>query len=144
MYLYYINQNRLFHRWLEQMKAVLDINTLEGNETISWAAYHASLQPSTSESGVALTSLLPLFHDEAKSVAMIRHSLNVVKRAVEILNPSQTPIITVDQPLYAVAKQIQLSWQETHGEDHFVVMLGGLRIEMAALKTLGDLLEGSG
>jgi hypothetical protein len=32
----------------------------------------------------------------------------------------------------------------THGEDHFVVMFGGLHIEMAALKTVGDLLEGSG
>ncbi len=33
----------LFHRWLEQMKSVLDIGTLQGDETISWAAYHASL-----------------------------------------------------------------------------------------------------
>lgn len=47
------------------------------DENISWAAYHASLQPPTSESSVALTSLLPLFHDEAKSVAMIRHAMDV-------------------------------------------------------------------
>ena len=126
------------------MKAALDIDTLQGDETISWAAYHASLQPPPSEKSVTLTSLLPLFYDEAKSVAMIRHSMDVVKRAVEILNPGQTPIITMDQPLYAVAKQIQWSLPETHGEDHFIVMLGGLHVEMAALKTLGDLLEGSG
>ena len=88
------------------MKAALDIDTLQGDETISWAAYHASLQPPPSEKSVTLTSLLPLFYDEAKSVAMIRHSMDVVKRAVEILNPGQTPIITMDQPLYAVAKQI--------------------------------------
>lgn len=55
----------------------------------------------------------------------------------------QTPIITMDQPLYAVAKQIQWS-SETHGEDHFVVMFGGLHVEMTALKTIGDLLEESG
>ncbi len=84
------------------MKAVLDIDILQVDETISWAAYHASLQPSTSDSSIALTSLLPLFHDEVKSVAMIRHSMNVVKKAVEILNPGQTPIITVDQPLYSM------------------------------------------
>ncbi len=63
------------------MKAVLDIDNLQGDETITC---------------IALTSLLPLFHDEAKSVAMIRHSMNVVKKAVKILNPGQTPIITVD------------------------------------------------
>lgn len=126
------------------MKATLDGDTLQGDENISWAAYHASLQPPISESSVALTSLLPLFHDEAKSVAMIRHAMDVVKTAVEILNPGQTPIVTMDQPLYAVAKQIQWSWPETHGEDHFVVMFGGLHVEMTALKTIGDLLEESG
>ena len=75
---------------------------------------------------------------------MIRHSMNVVKDAVEILNPGQVPIVAVDQPLYAVVKQIQWNWPETHGEDHFIIMFGGLHIEMTALKMLGDLLEGSG
>ncbi len=50
----------------------------------------------------------------------------------------------MDQPLYAVAKQIQWNWPETHGEDHFIIMFGGLNIEMTALKMLGDLMEGSG
>ena len=97
------------------MKAVLDNDTVQGDETISWAAYHASLQPSTSESSVALTSLLPLFYGQAKSLVMILHSMDVVKWTVEILNPGQTPIITMDQPLYAVAKKIQWSSPETHG-----------------------------
>jgi hypothetical protein len=70
--------------------------------------------------------------------------MDIVKSAVEILNPGQVPIITCDQPLYTLAKQIQWSWPRTHGEDHFVVMFGGLHIEMAALKMLGDLLEDSG
>ena len=136
----------MFHTWLEQMKTVLATDTPQGDETISWTAHHASLQPPNAipESSVTLTSLLPLFYDQAKSVAMIRHSMDVVKQAVEILNPGQVPIITVDQPLYTVAKQIQWSWPATHGEDHFIVMFGGLHIEIAALKTLGDLLDGSG
>ena len=79
-----------------------------------------------------------------KSVAMIRHAMDVVRLAVEMLNPSQIPIITCDQPLYALAKQIQWSWPSSHGEDRYVVMFGGLHIEMVALKMLGDLLEDSG
>ena len=54
------------------------------------------------------------------------------------------PIITVDQPLYTFAKQIQWSWPASHGEDQFVVMFDGLHIEMAALIALGDLLENIG
>ena len=79
------------------MKTVLATDTLQGDENVSWAAHHTSLQPKAiSESSVTLTSLLPLFYDQAKSVAMIRHSMDVVKKAVEILNPGQIPIITVD------------------------------------------------
>lgn len=73
---------------------------------------------------------------------MIRHSMDVVRQALEILNPGRIPIITLDRPLYAVAKQTQWSWPATHGEDHFIVMFVGFHIEMAALKVLGNLLEG--
>ena len=59
------------------------------------------------DSDVAVTSLLPLFHEQDKSVAMIRHSMDIVKTAVEMLNPGQVPVITFDQSLYALAKQIQ-------------------------------------
>ena len=75
---------------------------------------------------------------------MIRHSMDVVKNAVEHVNPGQTPVVTLDQPLFALAKQIQWKWPEKYGEDKMVVMFGGLHIEMAALKTLGDWLRGSG
>ena len=106
---------------------------------MSWSAYHASLQPTN-----GVTSLLPLFYDQAHSVAMIRHSMNVVKKAVDILSPGQVPVITVDQPLFTIAKQIQWNWTASHGEDQFIVMFGGLHIEMAAFKTIGNLLDSSG
>ncbi|CAH3155424.1 unnamed protein product [Porites lobata] len=74
---------------------------------------------------------------------MIRHAMNVIKLSVDHLNPGQVPVIAVDQPLYAVAKN-QWRWASHYGEDKFVVVFGGLHIEMAFLKVLGDWLEGSG
>ena len=88
--------------------------------------------------------MLPLFQDNSKSVAMIKHSMDVIKQAVQELNSSQVPLITLDQPLYAIAKSIQWNWQTEYGEDHFVLILGGLHIEMAALKVIGDWLEDCG
>ena len=79
---------------------------------------------------ISPTALLPLFLDSAHTVAMIRHSVDVVKNAVEHVNPGQTPVITLDQPLFALAKQIQWKWPEKYGEDKMVVMCGGLHIEM--------------
>ena len=61
-----------------------------------------------------------------------------------MLNPNQVPVITLDQPLFAIVKMIQWKWPETHGEDKHVVMFGGLHLEMALWNTVGDLLEASG
>lgn len=82
----------------------------------------------------AIIALLPLFLDNAHSAAMIKHSMDIAKAAVNHLNPGQVPVLTADQPLYAIAKAIQWTWPDTHGEDHFVIMLGGLHIEMTVLK----------
>ena len=92
----------------------------------------------------APTPLLPLFQESAHTVAMIRHSIDVVRNAVKHLNPGQTPVLTCDQLLFTLAKQIQWKWPNTYGEEQLVVMIGGLHIEMTALKTLGDWLQGSG
>ena len=58
--------------------------------------------------------------------------------------PGQVPVLTLDQPLFTIAKQIQWNWPDVYGEEQFVILLGGLHIEMAALTTLGDFLDGSG
>ena len=69
---------------------------------------------------------------------MIRHSMDVVRRAVQHVNPGQIPVVAADQPLFALAKQVQWTWPGTYLEDNFVIMFGGLHIEMAILKLLRD------
>ena len=49
---------------------------------------------------------------------MILHSMNAIKFAV-------------DQPSFAIVKQIQWNWPASHGENQLVILLGGLHIEMA-------------
>lgn len=88
--------------------------------------------------------MLPLFHEDSKSVAMIQHSMNMIKLAVQKVKQDLLPVITLDQPLYAIAKNIQWSWPGSYGEKQFVRVLGGLHIEMAGLKVIGDWLEDSG
>ena len=102
--------------------------------------YHKSSEAS-------ITSLLPLLRDPAHSVATVRHVVDQIKQTVSFLNPGQVPIMTADQPIYAVAKQVQWHWPEQYGDigdDKFIIMFGGLHIEMAALKSIGSLLKESG
>lgn len=75
---------------------------------------------------------------------MIRHSMDVIKQSVQHINPDQIPVITMDQPLYAIAKHIQWQWPANYGGDKFVIILGGLHIEMAGLKLIGNWIEDSG
>ena len=49
-----------------------------------------------------------------------------------------------DQPLFALAKYVQWSWPQSLGEDGFVVMFGGLHIELVLWSTIGDFLDCSG
>ena len=131
------------YEWLNQLGELLGKETLEKDEYLSWAGFHASRQlPSTHTP--AIISLLPMFLENAHFVAMIMHSMNVIKSAVQHIEPGETPVITLDQPLFAAAKQIQWNRPASHGENQFVIMLGGLHIEMAAFKVLGNWLDGSG
>ena len=140
----YKKHNEGQYRWLENSRQILEENAdLKSNENISWAAYHARNQESQDRI-VTTSALLLLFHESAHTVAMIRHSIDVVRSAVEHLNPGQTPVVTVDQPLFALAKEIQWTRPDRYGEESLVIMFGGLHIEMAALKTVGDWLDGSG
>uniref|UniRef100_H3ACQ8 Uncharacterized protein n=1 Tax=Latimeria chalumnae TaxID=7897 RepID=H3ACQ8_LATCH len=81
--------------------------------------------------------------EQAHSVAIIKHVMNKIRDIVAFLNPGQTPIIA-DQPLFTLAKQIQWHWPEWYGEDKFVIMFGGLHIEMAALRMIEKVLQDSG
>ena len=123
--------------WLNNVKSLCGENELSHEDFISWAAFHASLQSSPVQQ-VDIVALLPLFLESSHSSAMIRHGMNVVNDLVQHLNPGQTPVIAMDQPLSALAKLIQWNMPETHGEDRYVVMLGGLHVEMAAFKVLGE------
>lgn len=102
----------VFHcRWLKHVKETIRKDELEATEAIAWAAYHAILQPEP----VFIPSIsahLPLLTEQCKFVAMVQHSLDIVKKADEHLNPGQNPVDTSDQPLFKLAKQIQWCGQK--------------------------------
>ena len=70
--------------------------------------------------------------------------MDKVRDTVAFLNPGQIPVIAADQPIYALAKQIQWHRPEQYGEDKYVIMFGGLHIEMTAFKSIRTLLKDSG
>lgn len=85
-----------------------------------------------------------MISESAHTVAMICHAMDIVSTSIDYLNPGQTPVITMDQPLYAICKKIQWVISDSYGEERFVAMLGPLHTEMALPMLLGDWLVDSG
>ena len=52
----------------------------------SWAAYHSNKENLVNRSSFFVSALLPLLPDQANSVAVIRHSMNVTKASIDFLN----------------------------------------------------------
>lgn len=132
--------------WLKTALDLVEKDKPDKGDCVAWLAYHASQQHESSfeERTPALSQLLPLFYEKAATAAMVKHGMDVVRRSTEFLNSGQIPVIAMDAPLFALAKYVQWTWPETHGEDKIVVMLGGLHVEMALWKTVGDYLDCSG
>ena len=109
---------------------------------ISWAAFHANRQEGIPET--MKTAILPLFTESSNSPAMIKHAMSITNAVVKHLNPGQIPVITLDQPLYVIAKTVQWAFPRDSRRGQVCAADGGLHIEKAAFTLPGDLLEGSG
>jgi hypothetical protein len=92
------------HDWPLKLHSILNDPSIEA-ENVSWSAPFASLQKCVPPP--AITALLPLFRDNAHSLAMVKHGMDIIFRATDHVNKGQIPVITVGQPLYALAKKVQ-------------------------------------
>ena len=91
--------------WLNTVKENNE-NETQSEAFVSWSAYYAEYE-ADKDLISAISVLLPLISESSKSVAVIRHCIDVIKKSVNALNPGQTPVVGFDQPLFAIAKQIQ-------------------------------------
>lgn len=132
-------------QWIKHASQKLNggSDDIVAEDAITWSAYHSS-ELQNDKNPPSLSGLLPLFYEKAATPAMIQHGMNVLRQTVQYLNPGQIPVIALDQPLFALAKMVQWKWPDNYGENKYVVMFGGLHLEMGLWNVLGDLLESSG
>lgn len=86
------------------MHTAIEKQSLEKKEWVSWSAYHAACD-NTVIPPVSINAMMPLFLENAHSVAIIKHSMTIVRDAIHHLNPGQIPVLVADQPLFALAKE---------------------------------------
>ena len=111
--------------WLEQIYSLYQKGELSKEGILGYVhlpAYHASLTLPTMRPRDT-TALLPLFREQAHTPAMVIHAMKIALKQIEFLNPGQTPVLAMDQPLFALAKTIQWEKPDLFGEDKFVAMI---------------------
>ena len=67
---------------------------------------------------------MPLLPENVHATVLLSRVMNLVKEAVERLNSNQTSLLTMDQPLSAIAKEIQRQWPDSFSNNKYVIMMG--------------------
>ena len=131
------------YMWLERVRT-LSQQVIGPKEWISWAAYHAN-NTKPPDTPPTKSYMLPIFTEPSNSPIMVWHGMKVLQRAINYINPGQTPVMEADQPLFTLAKKLQWKFpQSDHGEDSFLVTLGAMHTEKMLWSLSGDWLNGSG
>ena len=89
---------------------------------MTWAGFNSSLVGEDSIKSRAVIGGLPLFPDKTTSVPMVKHAMHEVKDDSPFLSPGQTPVLGMDQLIYAIGKLIQWKWCNTD-LGHFILSL---------------------
>ena len=131
----------------EWLQSIINSSNLQSatspGDRMSFSAFHSQKIKEEPIAFKSLSTLLPVLTESVDSPAMIRHSMELVKGLTRHLNPSQKQVvITGDQPVYALGKQVQ--WMYPDRYDDILWMMGSLHIEMAFLHALGNWLSESG
>ena len=88
---------------------------------------------------------MPLLLENAHATALLSRVMNSVKEGVKHLNPNQTPVLTMDLSLPAIAKEIQWLWPDSFSNNKYVIMIGGRgKGGVFMLRWPGEWLNGSG
>ena len=71
-----------------------------------WAGLNSSLQSDDQGKPKAKIGILPLFPQNAATVAMVKHSLFLGKSLTDYLYPDQTSVKCKNHQIYVIVKQI--------------------------------------
>ena len=121
----------------------MDLLWLDNQNNSSWTLFHSQVKNLKLTQHQDKSVMLPLWQDDSKSPAMIKHLFNVLIQTTSYLNLGQTAVVGLDQPLYAVAKRTQWLLLNEYGQNKIPLMLCALCIEMVMLSCIGNLLEDS-
>ena len=129
--------------WLERVSRILQQDA-PLTEVITWSGHNSQHMSDDTIKPDAITGVFPLFPDKAATPSVVQHAMKLSLLATDKLNPGQSCVLGADQPIYALAKQLQWAFPNTLGEGKLVMMMGALHIEDKMHQMIGKVLRDTG
>ena len=130
------SENTIAHA--EHLQNQLD--TVAASVVPTWSAFNSSLadvKPKTKYGSLPL--LYAPAHEWSTLITVLKQAQHI---SCKTTGPNSKAVITLDMQLYEKAKKLQLYREDC--KDKWVLRIGELHTVMAALRTLGTAIEGSG
>ncbi|KAJ8378159.1 hypothetical protein AAFF_G00245450 [Aldrovandia affinis] len=103
--------------WLNHLhKVLIEKDGMLQETPVTYSGFFSHGQRKEDVRPRATVGVFPVFYDKASSMAMQKHSMLVVMKTIEFLNPGQVPVIEGDCPLYAQQKKCQWEYPNEVGE----------------------------
>ena len=93
-----------YEAWLHHVSNIVKKEKLNEEDVATWSSYNAGLQTNNVRPRAEI-GIFPLFIEKVHSPCRVKHFMEIVRDGTEFLNPGQTPVIGMDQPLYSLAKK---------------------------------------
>ena len=120
----------------------LDSNCFQYDSCQPWSKCHASNHRKQLYLTGIINTILPLLRAPVYTIDTQYHCMNIIKNTVKKLNPSQTPVDTCDQPVYALTKELQ--WPRPLEFENYFSLFAEMHIEQSMQDVPGDIIRVSG
>ena len=101
-------------------KVLIEIDGILQDTPVTYSGFFSYGQRKEDVWPRATVGVFPVFYEEASSMAMQKHSMLVVMRATDFVNPGQIPVIVADFPQYMQQKKFQWKFPDEVGESKIV------------------------
>ena len=91
-----------------------------------------------------ISTILPPIDEPVHTLDMQYHCMNIISNTINTLNPGQVPVDTVDQPIFALTKELMIRFPDKFGPDKYFCLFASLYIEKSLLIICGRVIKGSG
>ena len=91
-----------------------------------------------------ISAVLPPIDEPIYTLDMQYHCMNNILNTINTFNPGQITVDTIDQPIFALTKELMIRFPDKFGPDKYFCLFGSHHIEKSLLIICGQVIKSIG